>query len=182
MPKTARYIALLRGINVGGKNMVPMADLADAFAKAGCLDVRTYIQSGNVVFAADAATAERVPVLVPERIGRKLGFRPPVVLRTAAEFRRVTEGNPYLSDDADLRLLYVMFLAGSPGRRRAAGLDPDRSPGDSFEFRGREIYLRLGTGAAKTRLTNAYFDSTLETVSTSRNWRTVLTLAEMARD
>ena len=175
------YVALLRGVNVGGKNKLPMKDLAALFADAECTDVVTYIQSGNVVFQASEACAARVPAAVAKAIADGLGFRAPLVIRTAGEIRAVARGNPFLrgGSSAEIDFLHVMFLADRPSPARVAGLDPNRSPSDEFRVVGREIYLRFPNGAARTKLTNAYFDSKLATTSTMRNWRTVLKLADM---
>jgi len=175
------YVALLRGINVGGKNKLPMADLTAIFNGAGCTQVQTYIQSGNVVFSAPPGSTNRLPDLVATRIARRFGFVVPVVLRTGHELSRVAAGNPFLKSGAEAASLHVAFLADEPDRRLVAALDPNRSPGDSFKVRGREIYLCLPDGVARTRLTNDYFDSTLATTSTLRNWRTVLKLVEITQ-
>ena len=174
-----RYVAFLRGINVGGKNKLSMADLAGIFAAAGCTDVRTYIQSGNVVFSAGARVAGRVADVVARGITEKFGYRVPVVMRSAAELRRAAKCNPFLKSGVDEKSLHVAFLAQSPSKALVAALDPERSPGDSFAVRGREVYLHLPNGVARTKLTNAYLDATLGTVSTVRNWRTVLKLVGM---
>lgn len=175
------YVALLRGINVGGKNKLPMPDLAAIFTEAGCTDVRTYIQSGNVVFSVVPKSAKGVPNFVSRRITDRFGYRVPVVLRSADEFRQVATSNPFLKSDADVDSLHVGFLADLPAPRDVAALDPNRSLGDSFKVRDREVYLHLPNGMAKSRLTNAYFDSKLTTTSTFRNWRTVLRLLEMTQ-
>jgi uncharacterized protein (DUF1697 family) len=181
-PSAGSYVALLRGINVAGKNMLPMAELVEIFDAAGCADVRTYIQSGNVIFSADRETSERIASVVAAEIDARFGLRVPVVLRSSAEIRKAAAANPFLERGAALETLHVAFLAAAPDRRRAAALDPERSPGDAFELRGRELYLHLSHGVAKTKLTNAYLDATLATTSTLRNWRTVLKLAEMTRE
>jgi len=172
-------VALLRGINVGGKNLLPMKALAEIFAKAGSSDVKTYIQSGNVVFRS--GNPRLVAAAVGVEIAARFGFQPPVVVRSATEMGRVIAQNPFLARGIDTAWLHVMFLADEPTREMVAGLDRARSAGDEFAVVGREIYLHLPHGAAKTKLTNAYFDSKLKTVGTQRNWRTVLTLAEMTR-
>lgn len=151
------------------------------FTEAGCRDVRTYIQSGNVVFSAAPGLAKRLPDLVSQRIADRFGYRVPVVWRTADEFRQVAVRNPFLKSEADVDSLHVGFLADLPTPRDVAALDPKRSPGDSFKVRGRDIYLCLPNGMARTKLTNAYFDSKLETTSTFRNWRTVLKLLELTQ-
>ncbi|MBS0196970.1 MAG: DUF1697 domain-containing protein [Planctomycetes bacterium] len=177
----AAYVALLRGINVGGKNRIAMKDLSAIFASAGASDVRTYIQSGNVVYAADATTAAGVAKAVTSAIQTKLGLSIPVVTRNANEFEAAMAANPFLAAGADPEALYLGLLADTPSKQCVAALDPQRSPGDRFAVIGREFYLHLPNGVAKSKLTNAYFDSTLRTVSTVRNWRTATALAEMLR-
>jgi uncharacterized protein (DUF1697 family) len=93
----------------------------------------------------------------------------------------VVRGNPFLARGIDADWLHVAFLARTPSRTATALLDPRRSHPDEFVVRGADIYLHLPNGAARTKLTNAYFDSTLKTISTGRNWRTVLALLELAR-
>ena len=171
------YIALLRGINVGGKNSLPMADLAAMFEAAGCQSVRTYIQSGNVVFDASQAIAAKVPAVISAAISRQRGFESPVILRSGAELREAAKRNPFVKAPAEH--LHVAFLDSDPGAL-AATLEPNRSPGDSFRVDGREIFLHCPKGYGKTKLTNAWFDSRLKTTSTVRNWKTVLKLLELS--
>ncbi|MDE2989698.1 MAG: DUF1697 domain-containing protein [Chloroflexota bacterium] len=173
------HVALLRAINVGGTKKLLMADLRAMFEAAGCTDVRTYIQSGNVVFRAEPALAERIPALVEAEIVTTKGFEVPVVTRSAAELDAVVTGNPFLAAGADPTQLHVGFLAEAPTAARIAELDPDRSPGDAFEVRGREVYLHFPNGTARSKLTVDYFDRTLGTTITIRNWRTVGKLREM---
>lgn len=175
------YLALLRGINVGGNNKLPMKDLVEMFVAAGASDVRAYIQSGNVIFRANVGLAERVPGLIAVRIDKRWGYRTPVVLRTTEDLRGAVRNNPFLQAGAQEETLHVMFLAAQPEPGAVAGLDPDRSPPDAFAVRGREVYLRLPNGA-RSKLTNAYFDSKLGTISTVRNWRTVNKLLEMMEE
>ena len=123
-PASTSYAALLRGINVGGKNKLPMKDLVAMFERAGCADVRHYIQSGNVVFHATADLATRVPVLLPKAILRNFGLRVPVVLRSAAELLAVAESNPFLARGADPDYCHVLFLADEPSKTASDALDP----------------------------------------------------------
>jgi uncharacterized protein (DUF1697 family) len=173
------YVALLRGINVGGKNALPMKDLAAMFSAAGCEDVVTYIQSGNVVFTARPAIAAKVPAAIAGAILGSRKYRVPVVMRSADEVREVAGRNPFLAAGHDPATLHVAFLADKPKVAGVASLDAGRSPPDELVVRGREIYLRLPNGVAPSKLTNAYFDSALGTTSTMRNWRTVLKLIEL---
>jgi uncharacterized protein (DUF1697 family) len=104
----------------------------------------------------------------------------PVVLRSAAELRAVVRGNPFLEAGADPATLHVAFLADRPTAAAAASLDPARSPPDAFAVRGREVYLHLPNGGARSKLTTAWLDARLDTVSTVRNWRTVERLLALA--
>ncbi len=113
-------------------------------------------------------------------INESRGFQVPVVIRTAADFDRIVRGNPFLAAGANPARLHVGFLAAAPEPERIARLDPDRSPPDAFDVRGDEVYLHFPAGVARSKLDNAYFDRTLNTVCTIRNWRTVCKLHEMA--
>jgi uncharacterized protein (DUF1697 family) len=166
------YVALLRGINVGGKNKVPMAKLREVFAGLGHEDVATYIQSGNVVFTSPDQEA-KVAREIAAAILAEFGFDVPVTVRTRAALAKVTRDNPYLQAGADESKLHVMFLAAKPTAAAIRQLDPHRCPPDEFTVRGREIYLLLPNGMARTKMTNDYFDRRLGTHSTARNWRTV---------
>jgi uncharacterized protein (DUF1697 family) len=173
------FVALLRGINVGGKNLLPMRALIDMFIDAGCSDVRTYIASGNVVFAAPQRLAEELPERIGRAIAHHFGFSCVAMVRSAQSVARVVAANPYVAATHDVKQLHVVFLARKPARDAVTTLDPKRSPGDEFTVSGDAIYLRLPAGTATSKLTNAYFDSRLATTSTVRNWNTVLKLADM---
>jgi uncharacterized protein (DUF1697 family) len=174
------HVALLRGINVAGKNKLAMKDLVTVFTAAGCREVRTYIQSGNVVFEAAPGVAAKVPAAVAAGIERRFGLKVPVVTRTAEELREAAEVNPFLKAGEDAERLHVMFLADRPSEDRIAALDPKRSAPDAFVVIGRDVYLLLPNGVGRTKLTNDYFDRNLATTSTVRNWRTVLKLVELS--
>lgn len=177
---STRHVALLRAINVGGKNKLAMKALVAIFEDVGCREVRTYVQSGNVVYAAPSSLAARVPKLVEEAIAEHHGLRVPVIVRTADALARVVRENPFLALSEAPAQLHVAFLADAPSEAQIAALDPNRSPGDRYEVRGSEIHLCLPNGAARTKLTTAYFDSRLSTTTTVRNWRTVLALDALA--
>ena len=174
-----RHVALLRGINVGGKNLLPMKDLVVMFESAGCGDVATYIQSGNVVFSATAALAKKLPTTIEAELTKRFGHRVPLVMRSAAEISAAIASNPFAKDDSDTAQLHLAFLAAAPNAAQIASLDPKRSPPDEFAVIGRDLYLKLPNGVGKTKFTNAYFDGKLATTSTVRNWRTVNTLLDM---
>jgi uncharacterized protein (DUF1697 family) len=179
--KLSTYIALLRGVNVGGKNLLPMPALVEIFAKCGCAEVRSYIQSGNIVFSASAACARELPTIVAGEMQKRFDIRPPIILRTAQALAAAAAENPFLAAGAESDFLHVGCLAGPPDAQKVKPLDPHRSPGDSFQVIGQHIYLHLPHGMGKTKLTNAWFDSKLDAISTFRNWRTVLKLLEMSQ-
>jgi uncharacterized protein (DUF1697 family) len=174
-----RYVALLRGINVGGKNRLPMARLVELFESLGCTGVRTYIQSGNVAFEASPALAKALPAQVAAAIERELGITVPVQLRRAAELRAALRAHALQDPRTPESALHVMFLRDRPKAAQVKLLDPNRSPGDRFAVRGREIYLLCPNGIARSKLTNDWFDAALGTVSTTRNWRTAQALLSM---
>src|SRR5216684_2076926 len=172
-------VALLRGLNVGGKNRMPMTALTQMFVEAGCTNVRTYIQSGNVIFKAKQSKLEKLPAVIAKNIAESFGYKTPVVLRTVEQIGETVENNPFLKAGADENELHVYFLANAPDARGIASLDPARSSPDAFLVRGRDVYLKMPNGMARTKLSNAYFDSKLATISTARNWRTTLKLFEL---
>lgn len=166
------YVALLRGVNVGGANKVPMKELKAIFEARGHADVVTYIQSGNVVFTSGAKEPVIAKELVAD-INATFGFDVPVVIRTRAQLAAVLRANPYLSAKADLSKLYVMFLGAEPTATAIATLDPERGAPDEFTVRGREVFLHLPSGAGRSKLTIDWFEKKLGTVATARNWNTV---------
>lgn len=176
-----RYVAFLRGINVGGKHLLPMKDLSEIFGSVGCKEVRTFIQSGNVLFSAAPTAESWLTNQIMTAIQKKFGFNAPVVLRTLPELEEAVAANPYLPQVADTKALHVYFLQTAPAQEAIAALDPNRSAPDTFAARNREVYLYLPNGMARTKLTNAWFDGKLKTVSTARNWQTTLKLLELLK-
>ncbi len=175
----SRRIALLRGVNVGGYNRLAMEQFRLLLAELGAERVSTWIQSGNAVYDAPEESGAADPETISHVLERRAGVRSPVVLRTAAELETALRDWPWPEAEPNERS--VMFLASQPDPERVAALDPQRSPPDRFEVLGREIYLRFPDGIARSKLTNAWFDRQLDTVSTSRNWRTLTKLLELAR-
>lgn len=156
-----------------------MSELVELFEAVGCRAVRTYIQSGNVVFDGGTAVSHGVVQAVPGLVEERFGLRVPVIVRSAEELHEVIAANPFLREPTDPTHLHVGFLAASPGEAAIESLDPERSRVDRFVVRGREVYLHVPGGMARTRLTTYYFDRRLGTTMTVRNWRTVTRLAEL---
>jgi uncharacterized protein (DUF1697 family) len=158
-----------------------MKDLIGMFVEAGCDDVRTYIQSGNVVFKARPAISAQAPGIIGAQIAKRFGYSTRLVLRTTEQLRDIVSNNPFVRMGAAEETLHVMFLEERPNPRGVGELDPHRSPPDEFLVRGQEVYLRLPNGAGRSKLTCNYFDAKLATTSTVRNWRTVTKLFEMMK-
>lgn len=175
-------LALLRGVNVGGKNKLSMRDLASMFTDAGCENVRTLIQSGNVIFTASPGVSAGLADLIALKISEQFGYRTPVILRSAQQLRGVVSNNPFLQAGISEDTLHVMFLADRPSPERIRALDPNRSIPDRFFVHAQEVYLQLPNGGARTKLNNTWFDSKLATTSTSRNWRTVTRLLQIMEE
>lgn len=170
------FVALLRGINLGARNKIAMADLRDLLETIGAEDVTTYVQSGNVVFRSASRSAETLERAIEKRIKADLGLEVAVLVRTKAQLAALVDGNPF----GDPKTVHVTFLAEKPAAARVRKLDPERSPGDEFRVVGREVYLRCPNGYGPSKLSNSYFEKQLGVAATTRNWRTVTKLAELA--
>jgi len=131
------------------------------------------------VFTAAPGLLKNLPEAIQSTIAERFGLRVPVILRSSRQLAGAIEGNPFLAAGKLEKTLHVCFLADSPDAQAVKALDPDRSPGDAFHVSGQEVYLHLPNGVAHTKLTNAWLDSKLSTVSTVRNWATVLKLHEL---
>jgi uncharacterized protein (DUF1697 family) len=174
------FVALLRAVNVSGQNKVPMAELRRALGGLGLTGVETYLQSGNVVFDADGdAAAEQAPA-IHGLIARELGHDVRVLVLTAAELAHIAAANPFLAGAADEKYLHVTFLCAPADADGFAGRELPAQAGERAERAGSVIYLDLPHGYGRTKLNNAYFERVLKTPATTRNWRTVLALAEMS--
>ena len=176
-PKT--YVALLRGINLGGRNRLSMPELRTLFEGLGAEDVATYVQSGNVIFKSADVTAQLIEA-IEKRIRHDLGLSVSVLLRTQPQLAKVLADNPFAKDGKEPAKLHVTFLAKRPDRARVRELDPERAEPDKFHFVGQEVYLHCPNGYGRSKLTNAYFEKELGVAATTRNWKTVTKLAELA--
>ena len=161
MPNLA---AFLRGINVGGRNRVPMQELRRLFEDLGCAGVSTVIQSGNVVFSAP--TAEGLDSRLSGAIEARFGFPVPVMIRSASELHEIANNNPW--PDADPRRSSVCLLESLP----AGTLQASRSPGDSFQLGRGVLYLNTPRGISKSKFSTSYIEKMLGTKITARNWNT----------
>jgi len=177
--KTQTWIALLRGINVGGHNKLPMAELRELLGELGLSEVQTYIASGNIVFgAARSANRGKLSKKISTAITDRFDLGVPVVMRTPEELAAAVAGNPFSTDDH--KMLHLAFLSERPKDAAAATLEADRFAPDQFELRGAEIYLYYPNGAGRSKMSIDYFERRLAVTPTARNWRTVLKLVAMS--
>jgi uncharacterized protein (DUF1697 family) len=157
-----------------------MDRLREVFVEAGCTEVVTYIQSGNVVFRPPPGVAVgALSSTLQEHIEARFDVSVAVVIRTAGEWTDLVERNPFVGVGVDPVTLHVMLLADEARPDDIARLDPDRSPPDEFVVDGRHVYLRYPNGSGRSKLTIDYFERQLHTVATARNWNTATKLAEL---
>jgi uncharacterized protein (DUF1697 family) len=174
------YVALLRGVNLGARNKVSMADLRTLIESLGAEDVQTYVQSGNVVFKSRVRSAAKLAGDIEQRISGKLGLEIRVVLRTDKQLAKIVAGNPFAASQSEGTKLHVTFLAEAPKASRTRALEPEAFEPDEFQVKGREVYLHTPKGYGRSKLSNAYFEKQLGVAGTTRNWNTVTKLAELA--
>ncbi len=173
------FVAMLRGINVGGKHRVPMAELRELCAGLGWTDVRSYIQSGNVVFRAEGAELDLARTL-SAALQTRFGFPVPVVVRSAAGMHAAIDRCPFPAADLPHTALHAVFLSAVPAPAAVAKLDPNRSPPEVFQVVEDVFYIHAPNGVAESKLTVDWIERQLGGIATARNWRTVTLLAEMA--
>ena len=174
------FVAMLRGINVGGNTPVKMDALRSIVSGLGHTEVTTYIQSGNVVFKSRAAAAAKLEHGIEARLKSELGVDVTVIVRTAAELATVIRKNPFLPA-ADPATLYVIFLKNAPERKSVAAMDRTHFAPDEFRVTGREIFARYPNGYGRSKMTGAYFEKALRVRGTARNWNTVNKLLQLAQ-
>ena len=177
------YIAMLRGINVGGQKPVRMEQLRESCTTLGLRSVKTYVQSGNIVFLAVRRSSANLSKSISEAILRDCGFRIPVLVIAANEMEQVIKRNPFLQETGvDPTKLHVTFLPEAASKDALKGLDRFPTKPDRFYVGRQEIYLYCPDGYGKTKLSNAAFEKALSMETTTRNWKTVGALFEMASE
>lgn len=172
------FVALFRGINVGGRNPLPMKDLAPLLENSGLENVRTYIQSGNVAFQADPSRVSTLATEIRNAVEESFGFRPEILLLDERELQAAITGNPYLEADSAPSTVHLTFLAALPDDPDLESLERLRAPTERFELAGRVFYLHAPDGIGRSKLA-ARIEKALGVPGTSRNWRTVQKLEQM---
>jgi len=174
------YIAFLRGINVGGKNPLPMKELVAVLEDLGSQHVNTYGQSGNAVFESRDKDASRLSKMLSAEIKKRRGFEPHVVLLKLKDLERAITDNPFPEAETDPKAVHVGFLASSPRNPNLKLLESIKSDSERFHLADNVFYLHAPEGVGRSKLsTNA--EKLLGVPMTDRNWRTVRKVWEMAK-
>lgn len=170
------WVGLLRGINVGGRNKLKMAELKACLADAGLDDVATYIQSGNLVFRS-SSPAGKLGQLIADAIERQWGYFVPTLVLKADQLAEAVAEMPY--EDSNPQWLHVTFLHQKPKAKEVKVIEGLDFGDDRFEIDGRIVYLDCPNGYSRTKLNNSFFEKKLNVNATTRNWKTVTKLLAM---
>ena len=174
------YIALLRGINVGGRNILPMKALAALLEALGCQNVKTYIQSGNVVFQSEEEDTARLASAISAAVTEHYGFEPHVLLLALEELEKAMTLNPFPEAEAEPKTLHLNFLAATPPNPDLEALATLKKENEGFQLIGNVFYLYAPDGIGRSKLA-ANAERLLGVAMTGRNWRTVSKVMEMAQ-
>lgn len=173
-----KKIAILRGINVGGKRKIRMRDLKSLCENLGWKDVETYIQSGNLIFSSDDQNSELEETLELE-IQKFYGFDVPVIVRNSKELQTSIANNPFIDTGGEINQLHLTFLKDRPIDEKVEQIWIHSYAPDKFKIVGKDVFIFCAGKYHKSKLTNNFFERKLNTGATTRNWKTVLKLAEM---
>ncbi len=175
------YIALLRGINVGGKNVLPMKDLVAALESLGARNVRTFIQSGNAVFETEGKDTSRLSNKISAEIKKRRGFEPYILLLEPQDIERVITENPFPEAETDPKALHVCFLTSTPANPDLKTLASFKKESERFSLKDTAFYLYAPEGVGRSKLA-ANAERLLGAPMTDRNWQTVCKIRDMARE
>jgi uncharacterized protein (DUF1697 family) len=168
------YIALLRGINVSGQKLIKMAELKEHLSALQLVNLRTYIQSGNLVFESNESDSKILAHAIESKIKEKYGFDVPTLIRTREELMAIIDHNPFtIVPDDKFSAPYIIFLEDLPNSDTIKSVMNFNATNEIFHFWDRNIYIVYKNGAGTTKLTNTFFESKLKTKATSRNWNTL---------
>ena len=171
---------MLRGINVGGKRKIRMADLRQLFEKLGYSNISTYIQSGNVIFDYDRIVeAKELEEKIQEAIFDTYGFEVPVIIRSVNEIEHSILNNPFL-DSNEIERLYLTFLKETPNTINLEKINEYNSPTDNFKIMDKDVFISCSGKYSDSKLTNTFFEKKLKVTATTRNWKTVNKLFQIA--
>ena len=174
------YIALFRGINVGGRNKLPMRDLVSTLENVGCQNVATYIQSGNAVFRSGEQDASLLSDRIRTAVRERHGFEPQVLLLASEEMEKAMRSNPFPEAESEPKSLHLYFLTAPPESPDLAALEGIKGDRERFVLGDGVFYLRAPDGVGRSKLA-ASVEMFLGVPVTARNWRTTRKVMEMAQ-
>lgn len=174
------FVSFFRGINVGGHHKIKMNELKNLYETLGLKDVRTYIQSGNVVFTNDDFDVTHVQQQLIERVAQTFGFHVEIIVRTAAELQDIIAKNPFQGQPGkETQWVVVIFLATAPDNIAQENLLKTYVGPEEIFFNGKEVYIYYTNGIGRSKLSHSFIEKKLKIVGTARNWNTVLQVQEM---
>lgn len=177
------YISLLRGINVSGQKLIKMQALEKTFQKLECEKVKTYLQSGNVIFTSNATSAKELEKQIEQEIKKDFGFDVPVLVLTETKLRDTISNNPFINQsDKDIVYMHITFLGSIPENIDVKSLESKKLEGEEIFISEDIVYLYCPNGYGKTKLTNNFFESKLKLTATTRNWKTTNELLKLAEN
>ena len=174
------HIALFRGINVGGRNTLPMKELVLILEDLGGQNVRTYIQSGNAVFDSNEHDSSRLSTLISTEIGKRRGFAPYVLLLSVEKLEKAIANNPFPEGETEPQALHIGFLASAPKQPDLKRLENLREGKEQFHLIDDIFYLYAPAGVGRSKLA-ASAERSLGVAMTDRNWRTVRKIQQMTK-
>jgi len=175
------YIALFRGINIGGHNIIKMADLRGLLKDIGLRDVNSYIQSGNVIFRSEEVDPEQLAQDISAKIAKKYDFEPRVLISKKGEFLHIMESNPFPEAETDSRRLHVFFLTEMIESPDLEGIEEVKRESEQYELKENAFYLYAPEGIGRSKLVSQ-IDRLLGVPTTGRNWRTMRKIRQMAEE
>ncbi len=177
------YISMLRGINVSGRNKIKMEELKRLYESLDFINVKTYIQSGNVIFKSPVSDISELVSQIETNIKQTYGFSVTVIIRTASEFQHVINNNPFCGTrQEDTTKLHVTFLSDTPTISSLNTIANLKDELDEWFIAGKEIFLFCPNGYGRTKLTNIFFEKKLNLSATTRNWNTVNKLYAIVKE
>lgn len=176
-----RYIGFFRGINVGGQKKVPMSELREVLTGVGLQDVKTYIQSGNIVFDSNAGSIEELNALIDKSIFDRFRFKVPVLLKSVSEVVDILAKNPYIDqEDLSANKVYFVLLFTKPTKESIKGFEQEEYSNEKFKVSQNCVYLYCGQGYGKAKLNNNLVERKLKVEATTRNYRTMTKMVGLA--
>ena len=178
-----KQIAILRGINVGGKRKILMADLKTMFSALGFEDVQTYIQSGNVIFNSKSKDNDmEMANKIEQSISKIYGFEVPVIVRTVNELNDAISNNPFFNKkETDIERHHLTFLKEVPEKENLEKIKSYTYLPDKFEIKEKNVFIYCSGKYSDSKFTNKFFENKLKISATTRNWKTVLKLSELSK-